>query len=322
MNRWLRYLLLTLTLLGIVSSILYLESLKAPSTPVVAGSSLEFVNPSGFINTEPFQIADVIGEKVILIDFWTYSCINCQRTLPYLNEWWKKYEDKGLLIVGVHTPEFEFEKERRNVEAAVAQFKVNYPVVMDNDHGTWNTFGNRYWPHVYLIGLNGEIVYDHIGEGDDDEIESEIQKALGLTDMGISTPENTIAVDFNKINSPETYFGSDRSSNLSFVTTESSSIAPNQAYAIGDWTQESEALVSASTESSVVFEYNAKNIYMVASADAPTEVEVWLDGKLLQTITVQANMLYTLVEGSDYGTHTLKIVPKGVGFKLFTFTFG
>lgn len=311
MKSWFRTLLLMLTIVGIITSIVYLENLKTPGTSITTSSSEknEIVNPSAFINSEPFKLADFVGKKVVLVDFWTYSCINCQRTLPYVTDWWTKYKDKGLVIVGVHSPEFEFEKDQKNVEAAVKQFGIEYPVVMDNDQSTWDSFGNRFWPHEYLIDLNGNIIYDHIGEGNYDESESEIQKALGLTNMDLSAPENAVSVDFNKVVSAETYFGSDRGTNA-------------LSYLIGDWKQKNEYAQNLSTDASVIFEYNAKNVYMVASADAPTEVEVWVDGELIQTITVEANMLYTIVEGADYGSHTLKLVPKKAGLDLFTFTFG
>lgn len=233
-----------------------------------------------------------------------------------------KYKDKGLLIVGMHTPEFEFEKELANVENAIQQFGVNYPVVLDNDRGTWNAYGNRYWPHEYLIDLSGKIVYDHIGEGGYEESEAAIQKALGLTDMEMATPENSIAIDYEKIGSPETYLGSERASNSSFVSTEPLSLESNQAYLVGDWTQEDEYSETTSEKASLLFEYNSKNVYIVASSEPATEVEVWVDGTLVKTLTVQANTLYPVVEGADYGVHTLKLVPKGKGFKLFTFTFG
>ena len=125
----------------------------------------EFITPSGFINTPAFKLSDIVGKKVVLIDFWTYSCINCQRTIPYLNAWYNKYKDYGLVIVGVHTPEFDFEKDQSNVAAAVQKAGITYPVVMDNDQGTWNAYGNQYWPREYLIDIDGYVVHDHIGEG-------------------------------------------------------------------------------------------------------------------------------------------------------------
>ena len=138
----------------------------------------EITDPAGFINSEPFQLRDVIGKKVILLDIWTYSCINCQRTLPYITSWDEKYRDEGLLVVGIHSPEFEFEKKQENVMAAVEQFGIKYPVVLDNDFGTWHAYRNSYWPRKYLIDIDGYVVYDRIGEGGYAETERKIQELL------------------------------------------------------------------------------------------------------------------------------------------------
>ncbi len=140
----------------------------------------ELVSPTGFINTEPFKIADLVGKKVILVDFWTYSCTNCQHVIPHLNDWYAKYKDKGLEIVSIHSPEFEYEKNRENVVDAVTKFGIKYPVVIDNQFGTWNAYQNKFWPRMYLIDLNGNIVGDHIGEGNYDETEGKIKELLGI----------------------------------------------------------------------------------------------------------------------------------------------
>src|SRR3989338_266338 len=140
----------------------------------------EITTPDDFINTDskPITIGEFVGKKVVLIDFWTYSCINCQRTTPYLNAWDEKYKDKGLVIIGIHTPEFEFEKDYNNVKAAVEKFGIQFPVVLDNDYSTWTAYRNQYWPRKYLIDIDGYIVYDHIGEGAYEETEKKIQEAL------------------------------------------------------------------------------------------------------------------------------------------------
>jgi thiol-disulfide isomerase/thioredoxin len=150
----------------------------------------ELVDPSGFINTPALKLSDIVGKKVVLVDFWTYSCINCQRTIPYLNAWYQKYKDSGLVIVGVHTPEFDFEKDQSNVAAAVKKLGIQYPVVMDNNMGTWNAYGNQYWPHEYLIDVDGYVVDDHIGEGGYAATEKAIQAALTERNqvLGITTP--------------------------------------------------------------------------------------------------------------------------------------
>ena len=140
----------------------------------------EFAQIAGYINTPnnaPITLASFKG-KVVLVDFWTYSCINCIRTLPHLNDWYQRYADKGLVIVGVHSPEFEFEKNYHNVKAAVQNFGIKYPVILDSDHGTWNAYSNQYWSRDYLVDSQGYIRHDHIGEGDYDTTESAIQSLL------------------------------------------------------------------------------------------------------------------------------------------------
>ena len=141
--------------------------------------AIEIADPTGFINaSSSFRLANLIGKDVILLDFWTYSCINCIRTIPYLNAWYQRYHDQGLEIVGIHTPEFDFEKDISNVQAAIMKFGIQYPVVLDSNYGTWTAYGNLYWPHEYLIDMAGYIVHDQIGEGNYSETEQEIQKLL------------------------------------------------------------------------------------------------------------------------------------------------
>lgn len=136
--------------------------------------------PDGFINTngKPITISEFKGKKVVLVSFWTFSCINCKRTLPYLNDWYSKYKDQGLEIVSIHTPEFAFERVQKNVEDAVTKQNIKYPVVLDNDYSTWNSYNNQYWPRKYLVNKDGYIIYDHAGEGDYEETEKQIKKAL------------------------------------------------------------------------------------------------------------------------------------------------
>ncbi len=140
----------------------------------------EIIKPSGYVNTggKPITIDEFRGKKVVLLDVWTYSCINCQRTIPYLNSWHEKYEKEGLQIIGIHTPEFAYEKDLENVEWAVQQFGIKFPNVLDNEYATWKELGNNYWPRKYLVDVDGFIVYDHIGEGSYEETEAAIQRAL------------------------------------------------------------------------------------------------------------------------------------------------
>ncbi len=302
----------------------------------------EISTPDGFINTDnlPITISEFKGKKVVLLDIWTYSCINCQRTIPYLNEWHKKYEDGGLVIIGLHTPEFAFEKIQKNVEKAVKDFDIKYPVVLDNDFSTWRAYDNQYWPRKYLIDIDGYIVYDHAGEGQYKETEVAIQKALleradrlnmdMEVSSSISSPENVVFVDSSKVKSPEIYFGWGRNEFLGNgiaspageqIFSLPKSISPNKLYLEGTWIFDYEYAENKNA-SSIVFNYEAKNVYMAAGSSKGVDIEIYKDDVFIKKITVKNETLYSIIEGADYGKHTLKIKILGDGLKAFTFTFG
>lgn len=167
---------------GITSVAQQVTKIIPETKTLVQTSSLkkytEFVNPSGFVNSKPFALADYIGKKVILVEFITYSCINCQRTFPYLKQWHEMYAKDGLLVIGIHTPEFAYEQDRDNVIAAMQKEGITFPIVQDNDYKTWNAYANRFWPHRYLIDYTGAVVFDHIGEGGYVETEDVIKLLL------------------------------------------------------------------------------------------------------------------------------------------------
>jgi thiol-disulfide isomerase/thioredoxin len=142
----------------------------------------EIAAPAGFINTDGVSIKEARGEKVILVDFWTYACYNCQNTQPHLNAWHEEYADDGLLIIGVHTPEFGFERDPANVEQAVREAGIEYPVVLDNGYATWNVYDQRYWPAMYLIDADGFVRYEHFGEGAYEQTEAKIRELLAEKD--------------------------------------------------------------------------------------------------------------------------------------------
>jgi len=310
----------------------------------------EIAEPSGFINVENITIGSLVGKEVILVDFWTYSCINCERTIPYLNMWYAKYHAQGLEIIGVHTPEFQFEHDISNVEAAVHKFGIQYPVVLDNNYATWGSYGNQYWPEDYLIDIDGFIVDRHIGEGDYDATEMEIQRllreraeALGINVSIADTtgvPADAIAVNFSLVGSPETYFGSGRNQYLGNGRPDvpgqqtlvlPGEVQPDTLYLGGQWNF-TDQYAENTGNASVVFRYDAKNVYFVASAGNSTPVRVTLDGEPLttsagsdvanSTVTIQAEQLYTLVSGSGYGGHTLELDIPEPGLRAYTFTFG
>ena len=318
----------------------------------------EIVKPSGFVNTEgkPITISQFKGKKIVLLDVWTYSCINCQRTLPYVKAWYDKYKDQGLEIIGLHTPEFSFEKVQANVEKAVKDAGITYPVVLDNEYATWNAYGNQYWPRKYLIDLDGYVVYDHIGEGNYDDTERAIVKALGeraeilnaasstasTTEVSMPTtgrmPQGVIAFEGDKVKSPEVYFGAERNEYLgvgrSFSVGIQSLMVPeyidmklNTLYLGGTWDFQKEYAETVDPVSSIFFTYSAKNVYMVASAPHPIDVDIWIDGIKVRTMTIKDEKLYTLVEGKTYGQHRMEIKIVNMQsterlLKAFTFTFG
>jgi thiol-disulfide isomerase/thioredoxin len=154
------------------------KAATAKPAPRLSGAAAPELEGGGaWINSQPLTLAGLKG-KVVLVDFWTYGCYNCTNTLPYVKQWWAKYKDQGLVIVGVHTPEFESEKILENVQSAVQREGIGWPVVQDNDRNIWSAYGNHYWPHFYLVEDRGQIIYDHIGEGAYDETERQIADAL------------------------------------------------------------------------------------------------------------------------------------------------
>jgi thiol-disulfide isomerase/thioredoxin len=324
----------------------------------------DFVKITGYINTEEGQsinLKDLKG-KVVLVDFWTYSCINCIRTLPYLVDWNEKYADKGLVIVGVHSPEFEFEKNIDNVKAAVQKYGIKYPVIQDNDKGTWDAYQNRYWPRKYLVDNEGYIRYDHIGEGGYAETEKVIQSLLveraaqtGIsainlnTNTNTTTPENVQTVDFTKVKTPELYFGYEfaRASlgnsegfkpnqTVTYSVPQRSDLKPNTIYLIGDWKNNADNMELQSDTGSIALAYSAKSVNIVAGGKGEGEGEelsISEDGVALTNksgidlseqgkLVVDGQRLYNLVMHEGYDWHSLIIDVKGKGFQIYTFTFG
>ncbi len=315
----------------------------------------EITTPNGFINSdgEPITIGQYVGKKVVLIDFWTYSCINCQRTTPYLNSWFDKYEDDGLVIIGIHTPEFEFEKDYKNVTDAVNKFGIKFPVVLDNDYSTWAAYRNQYWPRKYLIDIDGYIVYDHIGEGQYEETEKKIKLALeeraavlGVSaDTGQSITKE-IPIPFTA-KSPETYFGSLRNSNFGNGVAKQAGIQNNLSipmdlklntlYLDGNWNIQGEYAENLSSDSKIAFKYSAKEVYFVGESESEITIEVLKDGSpigdgagsdIIKTsdgktiFKVKDARLYKIINSGELENHTLEFIIKGKNMKAFTFTFG
>jgi thiol-disulfide isomerase/thioredoxin len=314
----------------------------------------ELTKITSYINSQPITLADLRG-KVVLVDFWTYSCINCIRTIPYLNAWHEKYADDGLVIIGIHTPEFEFEKDYNNVKAAVEKFDIKYPIAQDNEKDTWNAYENLYWPRKYLIDTEGYIRYDHIGEGAYAETEKVIQSLLAeraeyiggnvTFDQSISNPESQQSVDSNRINTPELYFGYEYSSAplgnsedykpnqvVKYAIPDDSKIVPNRIYLAGEWKNNGDHMELQSEVGRIVLSYSAKAVNIVAGGSG--ELHILEDNSKLDerssgtdisedgTVKIDGQRLYNIVGHEQYGNHDIAIEVVGRGFQIYTFTFG
>ena len=311
----------------------------------------ELVGIAYHMNATPEELAQDMEGKVVLYDIWTYSCINCIRTLPHIAAWNDKYADDGLLIIGIHSPEFEFEKDPANVEMAIEKYNITWPVVLDNDWETWNAFENRYWPRKYVADHEGYIRYDHIGEGAYKETEKVIQSLLEerAASFGLQSPDTQLAdidaFEHTAFRTPELYFGykfalgrnnlgsSEGFSPGNTVTYASpKDIVLHKFYPIGTWKNTEDNMQLESETGAVKLSYSAKQVNIVTANSA--EIEVLLDGKPLPMqyagadivdagmLYVDAPGLYNIIDEDASSSHMLELKIKGKGFQIFTFTFG
>lgn len=305
----------------------------------------EIIPGGEWFNSEPLKLADLKG-KVVLIDFWTYSCINCQRTFPYLKSWHQKYADKGLVIIGVHSPEFEFEKNAKNVEKALKDFGITYPVVQDNDFSTWRAYSNRYWPAKYFIDKDGKIRYTHFGEGEYDESEKVIQELLAETGADISGTEinNPEYEIYSK--TPELYLGYGRMEYLASpekISRDASAsytapkVVPDNKFAfVGGW-DVMEEYSSPAKGSSLILNFDAKEVFLPVvprDPNMPGKIRVYLDDKLVSEtgaagmnvensiVTVNSADTLKLINLQEPGKHILRLEFLDANTEIYAFTFG
>ncbi len=320
------------------------DMLNKPLDLSSLGRAPEFSGISKWLNTDkPFSTQGLRG-KVVLVDFWTYTCINCIRTLPHVTSWYEKYKDKGFVVVGVHTPEFEFEKKTENVEQAIKQFGIHYPVAQDNKYETWNAFANHYWPAEYLIDAKGVIRRTHFGEGEYEETEEAIKillKEIGSTvdatkiDMPDQTPKMHI--------SPETYLGSTRMAYLFPNGSAENGIQnftlgnniPDDTFSFGGiWDITNEQAI-AKRDAVLEFNFYAQRVFLVLRPGSAGKgsIKVYLDGQLVDVsnsgddvrdgmLTVDTDRLYNLVKLSSNNRHVLKLEFQTSGIEAYAFTFG
>ncbi|MCX2895393.1 cytochrome c biogenesis protein DipZ [Stenotrophomonas lactitubi] len=323
----------------------------------VEGTLPSLSGATGWLNSPPLS-AEQLRSKVVLIDFWTYSCINCLRAMPFVHEWAQRYRDHGLVVVGVHTPEFAFERDPRNVMKAVQQLKVEYPVALDNQYSIWRAFNNRYWPAHYFIDAQGNIRGHQFGEGNYAHSEQVIRRLLveaGQTDLpppadpaaadlqGVATQ-----ADMGNLRSPETYLGHARAeqfaspggqrADAAFGYALPSTLALNQWGLSGQWRVNDEAAQLRQAGGRIAFQFHARDLHLVLAPGEdgkPVRFRVLLDGKPLPaadagadvaadgTGTVNEHRLYQLIrQRGTIGPHRFEIEFLDAGVQAYAFTFG
>jgi thiol-disulfide isomerase/thioredoxin len=340
---------------GLVLAAVFIAALRigALQGDVGAGSQHDTPAPelrgiAGWLNSKPLSVKALRG-KVVLVDFWTYSCVNCVRTIPALRALYARYEPSGLQILGIHSPEFSFEKVRRNVEEAVSRYRVRWPVALDNHMATWDAFRNRFWPHVYLIDAKGRLRFDRVGEGGDDQIQTELRKLIRESGRAVPPPIDFSEPLFSPHLTAEIYAGYERGG-LQHSLGNPEGYVPERSvtyaapaptlvdeagttgtfFLAGRWRNRAENVQSESPNARVVLPFFAKNVFLVGAGSA--RLRVLLDGKPIAARSAGADVsggvmrvrgprLYGVAALPRAGAHVLTLIGEP-GFRLYTFTFG
>ena len=344
MSKNLSYMLLATLFAGITAAAHLPGERKIPS----------FSGATGWINSEPISEASLRG-KVVLVEFWTYTCVNWRRTLPYVRAWAEKYKDQGLVVIGVHTPEFSFEKNADNVRWAVKDMKIGFPVAIDNDYSVWHAFGNEYWPALYFIDSKGHIRHQQFGEGSYDLSEKTIQQLLaeagakGINKdlVAVNPTDFEIAADWKTLGSPENYLGYDRTANFSSPGgasadkgrqyTAPSRLRLNQWALTGNWTMGQEADVLNEPNGAIRYRWHSRDVNLImgpASPGTKVRFRVLIDGKAPGAAhgadtdeegngTITGQRMYQLVrQPSPITDREFEIQFLDAGAAVFDFTFG
>jgi thiol-disulfide isomerase/thioredoxin len=295
-----------------------------------------------WINSPPLRTTDLRG-KVVLVDFWTYSCINWRRTMPYLRNWADKYRDHGLVVIGVHTPEFGFEKNIGNVRRATREQRIDYPVAIDSEYAIWEAFDNHYWPALYFIDVHGRIRHQQFGEGNYDQLETVILELLAEAGHALPAPELTeleghgaeAAADWKNLRSPETYLGDARAGRS--ASTGTARLKLNQWTLAGDWTTLRESAKSNGAGGKIAYRFHARDVHLVMGPGAdgkPIRFRVSIDGQppgASRGVDVDTEghgvvdqpRMYTLIrQSSPIVDRVFEIEFLDSGAEVFVFTFG
>jgi thiol-disulfide isomerase/thioredoxin len=333
---------------------------RATMHPAAAQLPIEGRMPSldsatGWLNSPPLTAAGLRG-KVVLVDFWTYTCINWLRTLPYLRAWAERYQDHGLVVIGVHTPEFDFEHDLDNVRREAKRLRVGYPIAVDSDYAIWDAFDNHYWPALYVVDAQGQIRHHRFGEGDYDQSEMVLQRLLTEAGSAGDIGQGLVAVDpggveaaadWDSLRSPENYLGAARTEN--FASANGAVLGTGQVYAVpaglrlnhwalsGDWTVNPQAIVGNQAEGRIVYRFHARDLHLVmapAARGTPVRFRVRIDGEPPGAAhgadvddqgdgTLTDPRLYQLIRQPGPVTErTFEITFLDPGVQAYAFTFG
>jgi thiol-disulfide isomerase/thioredoxin len=329
------------------------QSSRAIPLPV-EGQLPSLGGATGWLNSQPLTASGLRG-KVVLVDFWTYSCINWRRTLPYVRAWADKYKDQGLVVIGVHTPEFEFEKNLDNIRWASKDMMVNFPIAIDSDHAIWSAFNNEYWPALYFVDARGRIRHHEFGEGNYDQSELIIQQLLaeagnsGISHGLVSVDARglEVAADWESLKSPESYVGYERAENFasssgerwnkSRVYTAPAKLGLNHWALSGDWTAEKQSTVLNKANGRIAYRFHARDLHLVmgpATRGTSIRFRVLIDGQPPGRAhgvdvddqgngTVMEQRLYQLIrQPKPIADHLFEIEFLDSGAEAFSFTFG
>lgn len=294
------------------------------------GSAPDFPKNQTWLNSSPLTLTDLQG-KVVLINFWSYSCIACIRTLPTLQKWQDTYNNQGLQVIGVHTPQYVFEKVTDNVQTAVTQSGLTYPIMLDNTYILWDNFHNRFWPTQYLIDKAGRIAYQNVGEGHEERTENAIKQLLSLDDSPLpSTSDNAspglkIGVSDKKIlfglSEKGSFANTESPTNTEQIYTLPKTIGLNQYAIEGTWKLDNNKITLTSGYGRLRLNLSAANIELAADSIKPVTLQIKVDGKLQPPVTVQLAQQYKIYTDNKSSRHSVEISIPQAGLEAFNLTF-